>query len=148
LIFKKGIVMKKIIMICAAVSTLALGACINQEQADAKMTKGCEGALNAQLGTDKVKDPRFTAATGETTADGSFRRIDMTFVEATSFDTTPRPVKCYFSEQWGAMKSSHTALLEKLDINGTVYGKQGGVVQGPLEEFLKITEAAAQAMGQ
>jgi len=140
--------MKKIILIASGISLLALTGCISQEEVDAKMAKGCEAALMAQLGADKVKDAKMTATGGATQADGTFRKVEMTYVENGSFDQTPKPVKCLFSEQWGAGKSSHSAILEQLDINGTTYGKVDGVVKGALEDFLKLTEAAARAMGQ
>ncbi len=140
--------MNKFILGVATLSVLALTGCVSQEQADAKMIKGCEAALAAQLGADKVKDAKGTGATADVRPDGSYRRIDMTYVDNGSFDTSERPAACLFSEQWGAGKSSHTAVLEQLKVNGTVYGKEGGVIQGSLEDFLKLTEASAQAMGQ
>ncbi len=138
--------MKKIMMIGAC--ALALTGCVSQEQADAKMGKGCEAALMAQIGGDNVKDITQAGATADVRVEGTYRRINMTYVESQAFDQTPKNAECLFAESWGPGKSSHTAILEQLKANGTIYGKDGGVMQGALEDFLKLTEAAAKAMGQ
>lgn len=139
--------MKKFIVILAGISTLALAGCISQEQADTKMGAGCQAALQAQMGPDKAKDIKVTGAAAQVTTAGEFRKVDMTYVPD-SFDTTPQPASCLFSEQWGPAKTSHTALLEQLVIGNTVYGKQDGAVQGSLDDFLKLTDAASRAMQQ
>lgn len=139
--------MKKLTMI-AAVSVLALTACVDEKQADAKMGKGCEAALMAQKGASEVKDVTFVSGTADVRPDGAYRRVNLTYVETNAFDQSPRNAECLFSETWGAGKSSHTAVLEQLKADNTVYGKDGGVMQGALEDFLKLTDAASKAMGQ
>ncbi len=140
--------MKKFALLTLAASTLILGGCVNQEQADAKMSKGCEAALMAKMGADTVKDVKMTGSEAQTTVDGEYRKINLTYVETGSFDETPLPAFCLFNEQWGIGKSSHTAILDQLSVNGDISGKQGGVVQGDLQDFLKLVDAAASGMGQ
>lgn len=140
--------MKKFALLTIAVSTIALSGCVNQEQADAKMAKGCEAALMEKMGADNIKDVKPMGGEAQVTVDGEYRKINLTYVETGSFDETPLPAFCLFNEQWGMGKSSHTAILDQLSVNGDVSGKQGGVVQGDLQDFLKLTDAAARGMGQ
>lgn len=140
--------MKKIFVLSAFVSMLALTGCVTQEQADVKMGAGCAAVLAAQLGQDQIKDVKTVGAESQTTVNGDFRKINITYVPVGAFDETPQPAYCLFSQQWGTMKSSHTALLEQLSVNDQIYGKKDGVVQGALEDFLKLTDAAGRGMGQ
>ncbi len=140
--------MKKVFALSTLVSILALTGCVNQEQADAKMGAGCAAVLAAQLGQDQVKDVKTAGAETQVTVNGDFRKVNITYVPVGAFDETPQPAYCLFSEQWGTMKSSHTALLEQLFVNDEIYGKKDGVVQGALEDFLKLTDAAGRGMGQ
>ena len=140
--------MKKFVFLFASLSALALSGCVSQEQADAKMANGCSAAMTAQLGTDVVKDAKMTGSGATVLPNGEYRKIEMTYIDDSSFDQTPKQANCLFSEQWGPAKTSHTALLEQMTVNDTLYGKKDGVVQGALEDFLKLTDAASQAMGQ
>lgn len=140
--------MKKYILALAGVSVLALAGCVTQEQADAKMAKGCEGAIGAMLSPRTIKTVKgFTGA--DDTSEGSIhRRITLTYVENDDFAEAEKKGECMFSQQWGMMKSTHAAMLEQIVVNDQILGKKGGVIQGSMDDFIKLTNGATTAMGQ
>jgi hypothetical protein len=140
--------MKHLILAIAGVSIFALAGCVTQEQADAQMAKGCEGAVGAMLAPRSIKTVKgFTAA--DDSSEGSVhRRIFITYVENDDFAESEKKAECLFSQQWGIFKSTHAALLEQLVANDTILGKKNGMIQGSMEEFIKLTNGANTAMGQ
>ncbi|MFA5593437.1 MAG: hypothetical protein WC989_09020 [Micavibrio sp.] len=140
--------MKKLLLIAGCMSALALGACVSQQQADARLAKGCEAATGAMLEPRTIKDVRgFTAE--EDRSEGSIhRRIKLTYVENDDFAESEHVSECLFSQQWGFFKTAHAALLEQLIVNGQLVGKKGGVIVGSMDDFLKLSGHAESAMGQ
>lgn len=140
--------MKHKFILLSALSALTLGACVSQEQADAKMAKGCESAIGAMITPRTIKEVKSFKADNEGMLGVTYRRIAVTYVENDDFANSEKTGSCLFSEQWTAMKGSHAALLEQLTVNGRIIGKRNGVIQGSMDDFLKLTEGADTAMGQ
>jgi hypothetical protein len=140
--------MKKFILLAAGLSTLALSACVSQESADEKMAKGCVGAVNAMLSPRTVKEMKSFTAENDTSEGSIHRRIKITYVENDDFAESERQGECMFSQQWGMFKSTHAALLEQLVVNDQIIGKKNGIIQGSMDDFIKLTNGASTAMGQ
>ncbi|PZO83710.1 MAG: hypothetical protein DI626_08820 [Micavibrio aeruginosavorus] len=140
--------MKKSLSVISAISIFTLSACISQEQADAKMAKGCESAVSAMITPQTIKEVKGFKADYEGMLGIKYRRLDVTYVENDDFAAAEKTGTCLFSEEWTAMKGSHLALLEQVTVNGKLVGKRNGVIQGSVDDFVKLTEGADTAMGQ
>lgn len=139
--------MKKFALLTLAASTLALTGCVSQEQADVKMKKGCEAAIAAMIDPQTIKEVKSTSAEDEKTMGSVYRRVRLSYVENDDFSETVHNGSCLFSQQWGAFKSTHAALLEQVEYNDTFIGKRDGVIEGDMNDFLKLTEKVDTAMG-
>lgn len=141
--------MKKFVIVLAGVSALALSGCVSQEQADQKMFTGCEAAINAMIAPAATKDIKSRKGEDEKMLSSTFRRIKITYTEAGDFAESEKEGSCLFSQQWGMFKSSHTALLEQVNYNGMLLGKNAeGTIEGSMDDFLKLNEKVDAAMAQ
>lgn len=140
--------MRKSASIFAVLSVLALAGCVTQEQADAKMKKGCEAAIAAMIAPATIKDVKSTSAESEKTMGSTYRRIKIGYVENDDFAESVKEGSCLFSEQWGMMKSTHAAMLEQVTFNGQLIGKKDGNIEGDMNAFLKLNERVDAAMAQ
>lgn len=140
--------MKHFALPLLAVSALALTGCVTQEQADAKMFKGCEAAIGAMIAPDTIKEVKASTAADEKTMGSVYRRVSVTYVENDDFANTELQGSCLFSQQWGMMKSSHAALLEQVVFDDQLVGKKDGNIEGDMNDFLKLTQTVDAAMGQ
>ena len=140
--------MKKLILLGLGLSTLTLTACVSQESADEKMSKGCAGAVNAMLAPRTIKEVKGFTAEIDTSEGSVHRRIKLTYVENDDFAESEKTAECMFSQQWGMFKSTHAALLEQLVVNDQILGKKNGIIQGSMDDFIKLTNGASTAMGQ
>lgn len=140
--------MKKFILLGMGLSALTLSACVSQDSADAKMAKGCEGAIGAMLSPRTIKEVKGFTAENDTSEGSIHRRIKITYVENDDFAESERTGECLFSQQWGMFKSSHAAILEQVVYNETIIGKKDGVIQGSMDDFIRLTNSASTAMGQ
>ena len=138
--------MKKFVLAATAVSALTLSACVSQEQADAKMEKGCQAAVEAMIAPRSIKEVKATSGENEKTMGSTYRRIKVSYVKNDDFAESVREGSCLFSQQWGFLKSSHTALLEQVKYNDQIIGKVDGNVQGSMDDFVKLTEKVDTAM--
>lgn len=137
--------MRFIIIILA---TLTLSGCVSQDQADVKMAKGCEAGINALLKDQgkeisEIKTKRFAQEQAE---GGLHRRVTLEGIEKDGWLELDKKYSCLFAQQWGLFKSSHKALVVQIQIDDELYGKKDGVIQGSLEDFLKITKSVDAAM--
>lgn len=140
--------MKKYVLALAGISVLAVTGCVKQEDADAKMAKGCEGAVAAMLAPRTIKAVKGFTASDDASEGSIHRRITLTYVENDDFAESEKKGECLFSQQWGVLNSSHAALLEQIIVNDQILGKKGGIIQGSMDDFIKLTNGATTAMGQ
>ncbi len=130
-------------------SAIVLTGCVSQDQADKKMGKGCEAAVNAMIAPKTLTTIKSTKYAEETNQDGSnFRSVAITATEKDGWMELDKEYSCLFAQQWGFLKSSHTALLEQLSYDGRILGKQDGKIVGSMDDFMKLTNSADTAMGQ
>ncbi len=142
--------MKKTILttiLCAA-SALLLTACMTEEQADAKMAKGCAAGIGALIDPGIIKETRAQRFGNEILPEGVHRRITLDIVEENGWSEEDKTYSCLFSEQWGPMKSSHSAVLVQIDLGDQIVGKKDGTLIGELDQFMKLTETVDAAMTQ
>ena len=140
--------MKNFALILTGISVLALTGCVSQEQADIKMAEGCKGAVGAMIAPRTIKQMTTHTAEEDTSEGSIHRRLKITYIENDDFADTPKNAECLFSQQWGMFKSTHAALLEQLIVEENLIGKKNGVIQGSMDEFIKLTNGASTAMGQ
>ena len=140
--------MKKFAVLLAGLSTIALSGCVTQEQADAKMIKGCQAAVAAMIEPVVIKDVKASTAAPEKTMGSVYRRVKVSYTEQGDFAETVKEGSCLFSEQWGMFKSTHASMLEQVVYNGTLLGKKDGNIEGDMNQFLKLNESVDAAMSQ
>lgn len=140
--------MKKFTLAFAGISVLALAGCVSQEQADEKMKTGCKAAVEAMIAPRTIKEVKASSAEAEKTMGSVYRRIKLTYIENDDFADGQHEGSCLFSEQWGAFKSTHAALLEQVVFNDELVGKKDGTIHGSMDDFLKLSEHVDTAMGQ
>lgn len=138
--------MKKIVLAFAGVSVIALAGCVSQEQADEKMKTGCKAAIEAMIEPRTIKEVKSSTAEAEETMGSVYRRVKVTYVENDDFAASEHQGSCLFSEQWGAFKSTHAAMLEQVVFNDTLIGKKDGNIQGDMNDFMKLNEKVNAAM--
>ena len=141
--------MKKFAILCVSLSTLALTACVSQEQADEKMITGCKAAIGAMIGpTRTIKEVKASSGEDEKTMGSIYRRIKLSYTEAEDFAEVVKEGSCRFSPQWGTFKSTHAALLEQVVYNDKLIGKKDGNIEGDMNDFMKLNEKVDAAMAQ
>jgi hypothetical protein len=141
--------MKKFTVLLAGLSIVALTGCVSQEQADAKMKKGCQSAIGAMIAPTTIKDVKSSTAAPEKMLSSTYRRVTLKYIEEGDFSETEVEGSCLFSEQWGMMKSTHAAMLEQVVFNGNMIGKdKDGNIQGDMNDFMKLNEKVDAAMAE
>lgn len=138
--------MKKIALI--AISTLALTACVTQQQADEKMAKGCEAGVTALINPKEIKEVKTKNYSDEVVEGEPHRRVTLGVVEKDGWVELDKEYSCLFAQDWGVFKSSHKALLVQTKIDDSIYGKVDGQITGSIDDFVKLTETVDAAMGQ
>lgn len=127
---------------------LLLSACVDQATADAKMEKGCRAGVQALIGDKQILDViSLDTKSKEFGNQGVHRFVTIKVNEKDGYFDSEGTYQCVFLEQWGAFKSTHSALLMQIDINGEIYGKDDqGVIQGDWEDFVKLSGTVDSAM--
>ncbi len=138
--------MKKFALI--AVSALALGGCVTQEQMDEKMAKGCEAGVRSMIAPKEISAIKTKNYADEHAEGGLHRRVSLGVTEKDGWLELDKEYSCLFMEEWGVFKSSHKALLVQVKIDDSIYGKVDGVITGSLDDFIKLSEHVDEAMGQ
>lgn len=140
--------MKKSVLSLALLSVFVLSGCVTQQQADAKMGKGCEASVIAMIAPKTLMTVKSTNYSDEQNKESLYRRVTIVAVEKDGWLELEKTYSCLFAQDWGLFKSSHTAMLEQLVIGDQILGKKDGVIQGSMDDFLQLTGAAETAMGQ
>lgn len=139
--------MKKIILSTA--SLLLLTGCVSQEQVDAKITRGCEAGVNSLLGSAKILKVNTKNYSFEENSEGQHRRVTLETVTKDGWLEVNKTYSCLFAQQWGFFKTSHAAILVQIKMpDGKIIGKKGSVIQGSIDDFMKLTDTVQEAMGQ
>ena len=130
--------------------SLLLTGCVNQNQADVKMAKGCAAGVNSLLEESgkiisEIKVQRYADEQAE---GGLHRRIILEGIEKDGWLELDKSYSCLFMQEWGLFKNSHHALLVQVKIEDQIYGKKDGTILGSFDDFLNLTRVVDAAMGQ
>lgn len=138
--------MKKSTGLAALACVIALTGCVNREQADAKLGKGCAAAVNVLLEDgqriDEVKSSSATASP----VGPDFRHVTIHTVMMDGWLETEYDYECTFQEGFGFLNSGYTASLYEVQVGDKVVGKAGDKILGSAEDHLKVIEAVRQAL--
>lgn len=138
--------LKPIIPLCLL--TFALTGCMSQDQADTKMSKGCEAGINALISPVKIGEIKSRNYSNEQINGGLHRRVTIEAIEKDGWLELDKEYSCLFMQKWGIFNSSHKALLVQTTIEDETIGNVDGHVVGGFDNFLKITNVVDAAMGQ
>ncbi len=128
--------------ICA----LGLSACVDREQADTLLVKGCLAGVGSLLpegeSTGQVKNKSFTAS-----PEGpDMRHVKIITIAGDGWLEEERTFECIFQESFGLFNSNYVASIHQLRFDDHIYGKAGNEIQGSFDDFVKLTDAIRKAM--
>lgn len=139
--------MKKL-MIVGVLSVLCLSGCGSQQQAEARLVRGCEAAAKAMLNKDDY-DHQIAAITGHKfgMSDG-FRLVT---IETTTKNKEfgfegEESFQCKFEESRSFGYLNWKAALVQVKIGEDVFGSEGGQLYGSVEDQMALTAAVEAAM--
>jgi len=129
-------------LICA----MALTGCVNREQADAKLAKACEAAVNVFL-VDGQRIDKVKGSTATASPEGpDMRHITIQTIMMDGWIEAENNYECVFQEGFGFLNSGYTASIYQVKVGDTVVGKSGNEVLGTAEEHMKLNEAVRKAL--
>lgn len=128
------------------VCVVALSGCVNREQADAILVKGCMAGVGSLLPegetTGEIKDKSFSPSS----IGPGMRYVKITTTAADGWLEEANTFECIFDESFGLFNSNYVASIYQLRFGDQVYGKSGNEIQGSFDDFLKLTDAIRKAM--
>jgi hypothetical protein len=128
-------------------TTVLLTGCVDRKAADAKLKKGCIGAINAFLeDDDKVKSVKNETFRDYTKHSSNAREISMDVEISDGFHARDESHSCVFLEEFSFGRLSHNASIYQLNLDGKIIGQENYQIQGTLEDMQKLTAAVEDAM--
>lgn len=140
--------MKKMIPFIAFASLFFLTGCVSQDQADKKMAKGCRAGIEALIAPKTILEVRSQNYSQEETEGGLHRRITFNIVEKDGWFELDKTYSCLFMQDWGLFKMSHTALLVQIKGEDILIGKNNGIIEGSVDDFIRLSNHVERAMEQ
>jgi hypothetical protein len=140
--------MKRTPLALAMIACLPLSACVTQQQADAKMGKGCEAALAVVMGDKQIVKVKATNYSDEETEGSLYRRITIDLVEKDGWAELDKQYSCLFAQEWAMFRMTHNALLEQVVMGDKIMGKKDGQILGNIDEFMNLVSKVDTAMTQ
>jgi len=129
--------------------TIALTGCINRQQADTRLERGCTAAaevfMEEYFSVKSVKDRAFSFSRefGK-----EYRDVKLTIVETDGWVDLDKNVECVFAEDMGAFGMSHSASLYQLKIDDETFGVEKGKLLGDMDTHMKLTAAVESAIAE
>lgn len=125
---------------------LTLSGCVNRTQADAKLSRACEAAVNTILDDtqriDKVKSATFTGSP----VGPDFRHVTIHTIMLDGWLETDYDYDCIFQEGFGFLNSGYTASIHQVKTEDRIIGKSGNEISGDFDDFVKLTDAVRKAL--
>jgi hypothetical protein len=140
--------MKRSTLGLLAITSLSLSGCVTQQQADAKMGKGCEAALAVVMGDKQIQTVKATNYSDEQTEGSLFRRVTIDLVEKDGWAELDKQYSCLFAQEWALFRMNHTAMLEQVVVDDKILGKKDGQILGNIDEFMNLVSKVDTAMTQ
>lgn len=129
------------------VTTILLTGCVDRAAADAKLKKGCIGAIEAFLDDgDKVASVRNETFRDYTKHGNNGRELSLDLEISDGFHARDESHSCVFLEEFGFGGMSHNASIYHLNFGGKIIGQENYEIQGTLQEMQKLTGAVQDAM--
>lgn len=128
------------------VCALSLSACVNRQQADDLLVKGCMAGVGALLPegekVGQVKDKSFSPS-----PEGpNLRYVKITTSPMDGWMEESSTYECTFEETFGFMNTNYVASIYQIRLGDQIYGKSGNEIQGSFDDFIKLTDAIRKAM--
>ena len=133
--------------ICLALlCVLIVTGCMSREQADAKLAKACEAAVNVFLvdgqRIDKVNNATFSGSP----VGPDFRHVTIHTAMIDGWLEAEYDYDCTFQEGFGFLNSGYTASIYNVNVDGRIIGKSGSEILGEAEDHMKLNEAVRAAL--
>ena len=129
-----------------ALCTLALAGCVNREQADEKLAKGCIAGVKSLLPEGEeiqpIKSKEFTPAT----AGPGMRHVKLVTANTDGWVEEEQTYECIFEESFGFLSTNYTASIYQIRLGEEIYGKSGNEIRGSFEDFVRLTDGIREAM--
>lgn len=125
---------------------LSLGGCVNRQQADDKLAKGCAAGVNSLLPEGQVLG-EIQAKTSTPSPEGAdYRHVTIKVKQGDGWLEGDGLYECTFEEDFGFLNTGYTASIYQLKIGDKVYGKAGNDILGTADDFIKLTDAIRKSM--
>lgn len=137
------------ILFLAFLTVLTLTGCVNREQADAKLAKGCAAA--AKIFLDKgitLKEVQKSSFKRSKEFGEGYREVRLHVIESDGWYEPEKEYACVFAEEFGMFNMGHDASIYQVVVDGELYGKKGEEVIGSLQDFLKLDETVQRALNE
>lgn len=133
-------------ILMALLCVLMLSGCMSREQADAKLAKACEAAVNAFLDEtqriDNIKDATFSGSP----VGPDYRHVTIHTIMIDGWLETEYDYECIFQEGFGFLNSGYTASIYQVNTGETIIGHSGNQILGDAEEHIKLNNAVREAL--
>lgn len=133
-----------VLSLCA----LSLGGCVNREQADTKLAKGCAAAAGTLIPEGQTLGEVLEKKSTPSPEGANYRHITIKVKQMDGWLEGDGTYECTFEEDFGFMNGNYTGSLYQFKVGDKTYGKAGNEILGTAEEFIKITDAVRKAMYQ
>lgn len=130
----------------AVLAALSLTGCVNRQQADAKLAKGCAAGVAALLPEGQSLGEVISKESSPSPEGAHYRHVTIKVKQMDGWLEGDGTYECTFEENFGFMNSNYTGSIYQLKVGEKVYGKAGGEILGTADDFIKITEAIRKAM--
>lgn len=137
---------KLVTLLCLGALTLSLTACVSREQADEKLSHGCEAGAKAFLEEGyeikEIKDTKFeTADLGP-----HYRKVTLSVLETDGWANLDKDYTCIFREAFGFAQMSYSATIYQLNTGDQIIGQDGDSIKGTIEDHTKLVNSVEAAI--
>lgn len=139
--------MKQISLLGLIVAALGLSACVDRQQADAKLVKACIAAVEAFFPEgDTIQGVTSRQTRDHPTMGYGHREVALEVSVSDGFHARDETHACIFLEEFGFAKMSHRASIYQLNYEGQIIGQENYQIRGDVEDMAKLTNAVDAAL--
>jgi hypothetical protein len=131
-----------VLLLCA----LSLAGCVNRQQADVKLAKGCAAAAGALLPDGQTLGEVIEKKSTSSPEGANYRHMTIKVKQMDGWLEGDGTYECTFEEDFGFLNSQYTGSIYQLKVGDKIYGQAGKEIMGTAEEMVKITDAVRKAM--
>jgi len=124
---------------------ILLTGCVSREQADAKLAKACQAAVDVFLEDSKIDhiyDSKFSASPIGT----DFRHVIISTIIVDGWIEIESDFECVFQESFGLFNSGYAPAIEQVRVDDILIGRSGGEILGNPDDFVKLTDAVRKSL--